>query len=353
MIWLMSIHVILAVYLLFYRFPKPSTPKHAIEIKKVSVVIPARNEAQNIGLLLGDIIDQGFHEIVVVDDASDDDTAMLAERAGVTVLRVDGGKKHALSEGIKAASGEYIQQFDADVRIPSGYFDRLQGRLSSARDMYVMPIRYVNDAGFIGQIVLAEHAALTGIAILLDGWSAPVLANGASLVYRRSAFNLVNGFGGNEHRMSGDDIFLLEKFNAYKLSVERVLDARSVVDVRPTGTIGEFVAQRLRWAGKMRSVWSARGLAVGALALVILVLPWFCILSMRHVDYIIWAWVGLALLLWYGSHIHLVRMTSRGIAQSFSPFHTLIASIFFSLYAPALAILSIFVRPTWKGRRTY
>ncbi len=55
---------------------------------RISVVIPAVNEATSIGLVLGDL-PAGLAEVVVVDNGSTDDTAAVARAAGATVVRED------------------------------------------------------------------------------------------------------------------------------------------------------------------------------------------------------------------------------------------------------------------------
>ena len=54
---------------------------------RVSVVIPARNEAERIGpCLVGLLADEALHEVIVVDDGSTDGTAAVARRAGTAVV---------------------------------------------------------------------------------------------------------------------------------------------------------------------------------------------------------------------------------------------------------------------------
>lgn len=94
----------------------------------VSVVIPARNEADNLPHLLGSLATQLRQpaQIIVVDDSSTDDTAAVARAAGATV--VEGGelpegwtgKSWACSQGAQVATGETLVFLDADVRLLPG-----------------------------------------------------------------------------------------------------------------------------------------------------------------------------------------------------------------------------------------
>jgi glucosyl-3-phosphoglycerate synthase len=92
----------------------------------VSVVIPARNEARTIAAVVSAIAvphlaalgGSGLvDEIVVVDDASSDNTGELAKGAGATVITLNGsgGKGQAMAAGLKATSGDFVLFFDGDV----------------------------------------------------------------------------------------------------------------------------------------------------------------------------------------------------------------------------------------------
>ncbi len=113
----------------------------------LSVIIPARNEAEALPELLADLQGQteGSVEIVVVDDESTDDTAELARDAGAKVVSAEGRpsgwnpKVWALDVGVGASTGSLLTFLDADVRLgPSAVaqlraeVDRLGGLVSAA-----------------------------------------------------------------------------------------------------------------------------------------------------------------------------------------------------------------------------
>jgi glucosyl-3-phosphoglycerate synthase len=95
---------------------------------RISVVIPARDEQSTVASVVETVYDALVRdcpvvdELVVVDDGSSDDTAVLAEKAGATVVKPrpsDGmpayGKGNAMREGLAQTSGDLVVFLDADV----------------------------------------------------------------------------------------------------------------------------------------------------------------------------------------------------------------------------------------------
>lgn len=87
------------------------------EPSSVSVLIPAYNE----GPVIGDVVAglrsaADWHEVIVVDDGSQDGTAERASSAGATVVRhpYNKGNGAAVKTGIRRASGDFILIVDAD-----------------------------------------------------------------------------------------------------------------------------------------------------------------------------------------------------------------------------------------------
>ncbi len=92
-------------------------------MQTISVVVPARDEAERITPLLAAIVGApGVAEVIVVDDQSSDATAEIARGAGTTVISgaplPDGwaGKAWALQQGISAATSDWVVTLDADAR---------------------------------------------------------------------------------------------------------------------------------------------------------------------------------------------------------------------------------------------
>lgn len=93
-------------------------------MERISVIIPARDAAATLGVALDALgREPGEPEIVVVDNGSRDDTARVAEAAGVTVVRRarGDGPGAARNAGIAAAGGEHLALLDADCMPAPGW----------------------------------------------------------------------------------------------------------------------------------------------------------------------------------------------------------------------------------------
>ena len=102
---------------------RPVTAAGADVPGPITVVVPARDEAERIGPLLDALSSApDVAEVIVVDDESGDDTAGVARRAGARVLPGSplpagwAGKAWALQQGIEAAAPGWVVTLDADTR---------------------------------------------------------------------------------------------------------------------------------------------------------------------------------------------------------------------------------------------
>ncbi|HEX9969813.1 MAG TPA: glucosyl-3-phosphoglycerate synthase, partial [Acidimicrobiales bacterium] len=87
--------------------------------RTVSVCLPARNEEPTVGAIVACIrtLTGLVDEVLVVDDCSTDDTAVVARAAGARVIRGEGlGKGEAMQLAVRESSGDVIAFCDADVR---------------------------------------------------------------------------------------------------------------------------------------------------------------------------------------------------------------------------------------------
>lgn len=335
------------------------------EAPAITVVVPARDEERGIAQLLQDLHAQSFQkqrcEVVVVDDGSSDRTLEIAEgmRARWPEMRVvrnaGEGKKAAITTGVGAAAHEVIVLTDADARCGPG---RLQAISSAMReqqaDLLMLPV-WTEGHGVLGALQSAEQAALLGMGMGSALIGAPTLAYGANLAFRRTAFQEVGGYG-NDRFASGDDLFLLRRMQAQGKRIGVLFSKDVLVTTDAMSTWGAFFSQRLRWAGKMRGAIGVMTL-LGPLGLM---LPWILLCVTLRFDLVIsigqhsfyqLLLIASAWLLWLLPPLGLVRDVQHTLGVQARPVMNVIALTAFSMYAPLIAVLSLVVRTTWKGRR--
>lgn len=115
---------------------------------RVSVVIPAKNEARNIGWVLRRL-PLSVDEVVLVDGASTDGTVDVARAIRPDVVVVpdrEPGKGCALRAGVEAATGDYVVMLDADGSMDPGDIDRFVAALDAGADL-AKGSRFMPDGG--------------------------------------------------------------------------------------------------------------------------------------------------------------------------------------------------------------
>jgi glycosyltransferase involved in cell wall biosynthesis len=143
----------------------------------VSVVIPAFNEGSAVAAVVRAMTDTGpWHEVIVVDDGSTDDTAMQAAAAGATVVRhpYNKGNGAAVKSGIRRASGEYVLILDGDGQHPASAAHRLVAKLGE----YDLVVGARSAATQATQARRFGNNALNQFASYLTGHHIPDLTSG-------------------------------------------------------------------------------------------------------------------------------------------------------------------------------
>ncbi|GGG41018.1 glycosyl transferase [Hymenobacter glacieicola] len=245
-------------------------------------MVAARNEAENLPLLLQDLSRQypvaGGFELLVLDDHSTDATArVVAEAAArlpfpVRVVQLANqpgaptGKKAAVQAGIQVARAPWLLFTDADCRVPAGWvraYAELVAQDAEAR--FISGPVLLTGRGWLATLQGLELAGLVGVGAASIGAGQPTMCNGANLAYRRTDFLAVDGFRGNEAVPSGDDEFLLHKLHAaFPGSIRFLRRESAVVQTAAQPTVRLLLRQRVRWASKWRHYQAAapRRLAV-------------------------------------------------------------------------------------------
>ncbi|WDF69370.1 glycosyltransferase [Sphingobacterium oryzagri] len=259
------------------RLPSVGAAQRDIR-SKVSVLIAARNEEQNIGRTLDAILAQDFpkdkREIIVVDDHSTDGTAALVTTyaaRGVKLIQLNEGdklnsyKKLAISRAIAEATGDIIVTTDADCRMGTRWLSTVIGHFEqSGAVMLSSPVVYSEEVSYFERLQTLEFLYLIGLGAAGIGNHHPTTCNGANLAYRRDVFYEMGGFQGIDNVASGDDELFLHKVaekHAEKIGFCKSREAIVYTDAKPT--LRSFISQRKRWASKSTKYRDKRVVALG------------------------------------------------------------------------------------------
>lgn len=319
----------------------------------VTVIVPYRNEKDNLPVIIQDLLNQHYPgpvpEIILVDDHSDDHAIDYADLfPTIRVIKLDEGeegKKAAMARGILSAGTRWIVTTDADVRIGINWLASLIKQVEYRQAVMVCgSVQITSNGTFMEDFQKAETAILqaAGIGALDAGF--PLLNTGASLAFRKDAWEAVNGYTGHTHLSSGDDTFLM--FDLHRKFPGRVVAAPSkaaMVSTTPENGILNILRQRSRWAGKVRFYRSIPVLLTGLLVTSSAVSVVFSLLTGN------WALFLLLLFLRGVAELRLLKAATLN-STNISLLNRILMVIVYPFYLTILIPVILFVNPRWKGR---
>ena len=237
-----------------------------------TVIIPARNEAANIKTCVESVLAQDYpadaFEIIVIDDFSDDDTAIIVQALSqqypqVRLLQLKDHckegetlayKKKAIEIAVSVAKGDWILTTDADCVVPARWLLLYNAYIQEHHPCFIAaPVMFIKTAGILNQFQLLDFLALQGITAAAVGAGKHSMSNGANLGFEKAAFIAVGGYQGVDHIASGDDMFLMHKMKqTLHKPVGYLFHPDAIVLTATMDTWKGFIMQRIRWASKAR-----------------------------------------------------------------------------------------------------
>jgi glycosyltransferase involved in cell wall biosynthesis len=155
-----------------------------MELADLTVIVPTKNEAHNIGRLLASV-PPAVH-LIVVDDSEDGTPTRAAELRPrqTTVIRTSGNVSWARHVGARAARTSWLLFTDADVMFAPGYFERLR----AIRDCDLVYGPKLSRDEFV------HHYRMFASGQKLLGRAGIIAATGSNLAVKRLAWQAVGGF---------------------------------------------------------------------------------------------------------------------------------------------------------------
>ena len=262
LISLFAISFVLQLFYYLYFYMAVTIFKQPVQDvveEPVSVIICARNEAENLRNFLPSVLKQDYsnYEVIVVNDCSEDNSYIVLgdfirqyPHLKVSTITKDPkfthNKKFAQFIGIKASKNEILLFTDADCQPESDKW--LAGMAShfDKKTSFVLGYGgYQKKTGLLNKYIRYDcmFIAMQYLGMAIRGL--PYMGVGRNLAYRRSLFFDKKGFGAHSQLISGDDdLFVNSNAAAANTKVEfrKEIHTRSV----PCSGLAEWITQKKR-----------------------------------------------------------------------------------------------------------
>lgn len=266
---LMTIYFIVITIISIAAFRKPKKEVNS-KLGGFTFIIPFKDEEHRISILLSSLNENRPKDVNIeflfIDDHSIDNTvqSIRAVIPEATILTNNGnGKKAAITTALEHAQYATIITLDADAELPAHYF-KLLPTIPTA-NMLVGPVYIQPETTFINALDRLEQLSIQTLASGSLQLKNPLSASGAHLMYQKDDFLSLQGFSGNEHIQSGDDMFLLQKFEDAHYSIQYWNEPNAIVSVLGTKNYRDFFYQKVRWGSKMKNLSSIYPKVLGLL----------------------------------------------------------------------------------------
>lgn len=344
----------------------PYFEQNKIIQEKISVLIAARNEEENIARTIECVLNQDFPteslELIIVDDHSIDRTADIVRSysdRGVKLLQLSVGdklnsyKKYAITKAIEMSTGDIIVTTDADCRMGKNWLKTIAQYFETNKSYLVSsPVMYSEEKTHFEELQTLEFMYLIGLGAAGIGNGSPTTCNGANLAYKKAVFYEMDGFKGIENLASGDDELFLHKVAAKyadRIGFCKSTEAIVYTDAKPD--LKSFISQRKRWASKSTKYKDkkvvALGVSIWAFNLALLVSLFAFFLRLPEFNWILLTAFGLKIIVEFIFMAPITSFMKRRDLLKYVP----ILSIVHSFYIVYIGIAGNTGKYDWKGRQ--
>jgi len=229
------------------------------DLPPVSLVMAARNEYHHLRKNLPSLLNQDYpdYEVVVVNHASDDETAdylkeMQQRYPRLKVVNIERdlnffhGKKFPLSIGIKSASNDILLLTDADCApVSKQWVKKMASRYDDSTEIVLGVGLYSKEKGFLNRVIRYDTflVAMQYLSYALAGM--PYMGVGRNLSYRKNLFFRNKGFISHYDLSSGDDdLFINQTAKAQNTRIE--ISPDSIVYSEPKHHWNDWFIQKRR-----------------------------------------------------------------------------------------------------------
>ncbi len=322
-----------------------------------SIIVPFRNEAENLPFLLASleklIYPTELFEVILVDDESEEKFDLRFTNYDLKIIpnirKSNSPKKDAIETAIQIAKHNWVVTTDADCEVPENWLQVFDAKIQETNaKMCVGSVGYTTKTGFLHDFQNTDFLSLQGVTAGSFGIEKPFMCNGANFAYEKDFFQTLNGFEGNNNLASGDDVFLLQK--ALKSAPEKItyLGNLNVVFTKSCDSWKSLIHQRVRWASKTSAYanWYPKilGLLVFLTNLSGLFLLFLPIYDSEWIKITIYFWI-----LKFGMDFMFLKFSAAYFKLSFKNF--LGNFLLYPSFTVLVVVKALFGKFEWKERR--
>jgi cellulose synthase/poly-beta-1,6-N-acetylglucosamine synthase-like glycosyltransferase len=351
------------------RIPESIFIKRNMSTNIITVIIPVRNERENILYILNDLeiqsLEKELYEVIVVDDHSTDGTSELllqhinSYNFSIQVHKLDlpndfdgSFKKRAIAEAIKISKGNIILTTDGDCRVGPKWIESYYNVFSETKVVMVSGVvTFYNEGSWFEKLQTLEFASLIGAGGATIQLGYPSMCNGANLAYLKSAYEDVEGFQGVEHFHSGDDEFLMHKIhNMFPGKIIFLKNKDCIVLTKAKKDFFEFIHQRKRWAGKWKFYTDFRNIFLAAFVFIfhVVFIMTLLLFSLKIISPIFFCILMIMKLL---PEFLFLKAILKFMEKKFVFNNFLFLGWIYSFYAVFFGIIANFGSYEWKNRK--
>lgn len=333
---------------------------------KFSIIIPFRNESQNLNELLSSILNINYpihlFEVLLVNDLSEDNSEEIIQQFQLqhselniillnNIRKTNSPKKDAINTAIEIAHFAWIVTTDADCSVPKNWLHSFDTFIQNRNPVFISaPVKFKEKDSFLFHFQNLNLTSLIGSTIGGFGIQKPFLCNGANLCYRKEAFKNVGGYNGNSTIASGDDIFLLEKMvEKFPKQTLFLKSTKAIVTTKTENTWKSFFNQQIRWVSKSSSSNNWFSKFVGAIVLLTNVSLIVIAISLFY-NIHNWKLLLTFFLLKVLFDFLLIKKTKHFSNSKSSLYYIPIMSALYPFFTLFIVSLSLFKKYEWKGR---
>lgn len=223
----------------------------------ISVIVYARNQAEDVKRLLPNLVNQNYHdyELVLVDNASSDETLDIFKEyaqmfSNIRLCRVENNeafwnnKKYANTLAIKASKNEYLLFIDAEQNIDNEFWIiSMASNFTFNKTIILGPSMYKKVKGFFNKIIRFDSVFSQLHSFAWVNYGSPFSYFSKNIGYKKEEFYKVNGFITHMNNRLGEKEFFINEASQSK-NTTFTISKNAFVYLEPITKLNEWQTKK-------------------------------------------------------------------------------------------------------------